>query len=89
MIGRLLMGTCAQTALRMSEQAEGELHGTRRWRMARHLAACDRCRAMYRALVATIAGLRLLRESEPETRPGFVADVVARIRTESGGGRPP
>lgn len=83
------MGSCAETALLMSDYADAELRGFRRWRVARHLAACDRCRAMYEALVATIRGLRSLRDAEPEARPGFVEGVVARIRSEGGGGRSP
>jgi anti-sigma factor RsiW len=88
MIARLLMGSCAETAARMSDHADGELRGLRRLRVAGHLARCERCRAIYEALVATIAGLRSLGAEQPEARPDLALDVVARIRRE-GGGRSP
>lgn len=74
------MGSCEDTARRMSAHAEDDLRGFRRWRMFRHLAACERCRAIFRSLVATIEGLRALGGIEPEARPATADLVVERIR---------
>jgi anti-sigma factor RsiW len=78
--GRLLDGSCAETAQSMSAHADGELRGLRRLRVTRHLALCPKCREVHQALVATIAGLRSLRDEEPPPRPALADVVVRRIR---------
>ena len=80
------MGSCHQTALRMSAHAEGELRGVRRWRVSGHLARCERCRSIFETLLATIELLRSAGRLEPSPRPQLADRVVARIRREGGPG---
>jgi len=82
-IGNPLQASCAETARHLSDYADGELRGIRRFRVARHLAACEHCQALFRALLATIESLRGLGRSEPPARPELADAVVERIRRES------
>lgn len=68
----------------MSAYADRELRGWRRLRVARHLASCERCRAVLESLLDTLERLRQLGRSEPPPRPAVADAVVARIRRESG-----
>lgn len=86
MLGSVLMGSCHETARRMSAYAEGELRGVRRWRVSGHLSRCERCRAIFHALLATIELLRSAGQLEPAARPELADRVVARIRREGGPG---
>ena len=77
----VLYGSCAETSERLSAYLEGELRGFRRFRVAGHLARCERCRAVLASLARTMDQLRSLGRDAPET--GSVADsVVDRIRQE-------
>jgi anti-sigma factor RsiW len=77
----VLYGSCAETSARLSAYLEGELRGFRRFRVAGHLARCERCRAVLASLTRTVEQLRGLGREEPETES--VADaVVERIRQE-------
>jgi predicted anti-sigma-YlaC factor YlaD len=69
----------------MSAYHEGELRGYRRWRVMRHLAKCERCRALYESVVAMLGGLRELRGREPAPDPGLADRVVDRIRRDDDG----
>lgn len=73
-------GSHAETARLMSDHAESELRGYRRWRVARHLAHCDMCRAAFRSFLATLEHLRGLGRAEPAPKPEIADSVVARIR---------
>ena len=74
-----LSASCDETARLLSEYADGELRGLRRWRVEAHLAACEGCRTVCRSLVATVDMLRALGEVEPEAQPRLVEAVRRRI----------
>jgi anti-sigma factor RsiW len=78
-IVRALSASCDETALRLSEYVDGELGYLRRWRVEAHLAACDACRGVYRALIQTVQTLHVLGSYEPEAQPGLVEAVCRRI----------
>ena len=80
------MGSCHQTALRMSAHAEGELRGVRRWRVPGPAAGCARGRAMCDPLRPPRARRRAGGGLEPPPRPELADRVVARIRREGGPG---
>lgn len=82
MISSILRGSCGETALHMSAYAEGELRGFRRLRVARHLAGCERCRAIFASLKRTIEALQALGQIEPPADPRLAEAVLARIRRE-------
>jgi len=77
----LLQVSCAATSEALSDRLEGELHGLRRLRVARHLAGCGRCRETLVSLARLIRAPRQLRETEePGNGSSVVDDVLARIR---------
>jgi hypothetical protein len=78
-ITSVLMASCSETAHFLSAHVDEELSGLRRLRVARHLSACPRCRALYETLVRTVSGLRVLGRELPPERPGFADDVIARL----------
>jgi predicted anti-sigma-YlaC factor YlaD len=63
----------------LSEHVDGELGHFRRWRVEAHLAACEACRDVYRALMETVQALRVLGSHEPEPQPGLIKAVRRRI----------
>jgi anti-sigma factor RsiW len=65
----------------LSEYADGELRAFRRWRVEAHLAACEGCRTVYRALLETVAALRAVGRVEPEPQPQLAEAVRRRIGT--------
>lgn len=80
-----IFASCEETEARLSDQLEGELHGLRAWRVARHLAHCIRCNQTLRSLARTIDQLHKLSRTDmtpPHTAPA--ADtIIERIkRTE-------
>jgi anti-sigma factor RsiW len=79
-------GSHKETAQHMSAFAEGELRGYRRWRVARHLARCDMCRALYRTFLATLASVRELRHEDPPPDDDFVSRVTARLLEQASDG---
>jgi predicted anti-sigma-YlaC factor YlaD len=81
--------SCEETRELLSDYVEGELDDRPRRRVARHLRLCRRCRAVWRALIATMNGLRALAATDPPLQPAFADSVVARIRAEAGAGSPP
>ncbi len=83
-IGYLLYGSHEETQRLMSEHAEGELRGFTRWRVSRHLAKCEMCRALYRSFLDALEGLRALRRREPPANPEIADSVIARIRESEG-----
>ena len=70
-----MRGSHDQTRRLLSEHAEGRLRGLTRWRVSRHLARCEPCRALYRSLLATLSDLHRLRATHPE----LTDDVLERI----------
>ena len=68
----------------MSEHAEGTLRGYTRWRVARHLAKCEMCRALYRSFLDALEALRALGRQEPPAKPEIADSIVARIRESEG-----
>ncbi|MGH3032505.1 MAG: anti-sigma factor family protein, partial [Gaiellaceae bacterium] len=75
-------GSHGETARSISEYAEGELTGYRRWRVARHLERCEKCQALYRSFLTTLESLRGLGREEPPPDPAFAAQVLERLRDE-------
>ena len=73
-------GSHGETARSLSEFADGDLKGYRRWRVARHLARCEKCQALYKSFLATVEGLRSLGREEPPADPGFADRVLDRVR---------
>jgi predicted anti-sigma-YlaC factor YlaD len=78
---RALSASCDETARLLSEHADGDLRGFRRWRVEAHLAACEGCRTVYRTLVSTVEMLRALGEIEPEAQPQLAEAVRRRIES--------
>jgi anti-sigma factor RsiW len=74
--------TCAETSASLSEHLDGELRGYRRWRVLRHLATCEHCRAVLRSLRETVENLRALGRNDPESQPSLADSVIDRIATE-------
>lgn len=83
-IGYLLHGSHEETQRLMSEHADGELRGYRRWRVSRHLAKCEMCRALYRSFLEALDALRTLGRDEPPPKPEIADSVIARIRESEG-----
>jgi anti-sigma factor RsiW len=79
---RALSASCDETARLLSEYADGELRGLRRWRVEAHMAACEGCRTIYRSLVATVDMLRALSDVEPDAQPQLAEAVRRRIDPE-------
>jgi anti-sigma factor RsiW len=75
-------GSHGETARSMSAFAEGELTGYRRWRVARHLARCKKCQALYRSFLSTLESLRGLGHGEPPADPDFSSRLLKRLRDE-------
>jgi anti-sigma factor RsiW len=63
----------------MSAFADGELGGFRGWRVSRHLARCEKCQAVYRSFLATLASLRELGRDDPLPDEDFVSRVTERL----------
>ncbi len=82
MLEYVLNGSHEETGRLMSAYAEGELRGLARWRVARHLARCEGCRAAFRALVAAIESMRALGRSELPAKPELADAVLERIRAQ-------
>lgn len=76
----VLKGSHEETREHLSEHAEGELRGPKRWRITRHLAHCDGCREFYQSFLGMLGSLKTLGRMEPEPRPEIVDDVVRRIQ---------
>lgn len=68
----------------MAAHAEGEFRGYSRWRVSRHLAKCEMCRALYRSLLEALDALRKLGRNEPPPKPEIADSVIARIRESEG-----
>lgn len=80
-ISELLFGSCSETADHMSEYLDGELDGSIRRRLRRHLFVCKVCRPLYESLRRAVTAIR---EQPPEAAsadPALVADVMDRIRS--------
>jgi anti-sigma factor RsiW len=80
-LSSVLYGSCAETGARLSDYLEGELRGFRRFRVARHLARCERCRAVLASLTRTVEQLRELGRDQPQI-DSVAETVVDRIRRE-------
>jgi predicted anti-sigma-YlaC factor YlaD len=74
-----MRGSHDHTRRLLSEHAEGQLRGLTRWRVSRHLARCEPCRALYRSLLATLSDLHRLRATDPERTSELTDDVLERI----------
>lgn len=86
-VEQALNGTHDETQRLLSDYVEGDLRGFRRWRVGRHLARCEPCRALYRAFLSALENLRALRGGEPVAKPEIADSVVERIREDEGDGR--
>jgi anti-sigma factor RsiW len=70
-----------ETRDRLSDYIDGELDTRTRTRIMRHLARCERCRAMFESLTRTLEQLRTLGSVEAaEPAPATAEAVVERIR---------
>lgn len=77
------IGSCADTAARLSDHLEGELPATEERRVRRHLARCKRCAFMYDSLVRAVERVRALGREDIDAPVPSVSEVVAaRIRHE-------
>ena len=77
------VATCEETRELMSAHLEGDLQGREQRRVLRHLARCERCRALLQSLARAIEHVRALGRTEESTSGPSVADaVVRRIREE-------
>jgi hypothetical protein len=75
-------GSHGETARSISAYADGELTGYRGWRVARHLARCEKCQALYRSFLTTLESLRGLGREEPPPNPDVASRVLERLRDE-------
>jgi predicted anti-sigma-YlaC factor YlaD len=75
---------CTKFEALLEDMVNGDLGGPEAASVAEHLKSCAGCRA---AFDSAVAGTRVLRLAEPTRDPGpaFAHQVMARIRTESGG----
>ena len=77
------IATCHETLDRLSDYLEGEMPSRQRARIGRHLARCERCRAMLESLTRTLEQLRSLTSTEQvATAPATVSTILERIQRE-------
>ncbi|HET9462308.1 MAG TPA: zf-HC2 domain-containing protein [Gaiellaceae bacterium] len=78
------IATCPETHGLLSEYVDGELDGRGLSRVKRHLARCDRCRAMLESLSRTLQQLHSLAppSSAAATTAATVTGVLSRIRRD-------
>jgi predicted anti-sigma-YlaC factor YlaD len=77
------IATCHETRDRLSDFLEDELDARTRRRIVRHLARCERCRAMRESLSRTLEQLRSLGTVEQvATAPATVSSVLERVQRE-------
>ncbi len=83
-IDRLWNGSCEETRDCLSAHLEDDLEGRRKLLVRRHLARCERCRAVLLSLARAVEHLRSLGRTDFSHTPSpSVADaVVDRIRHE-------
>lgn len=75
--------SCEETRERMSDYLEGELAERERKRVFRHLARCERCRAVLESLTRALDQLRALgRLDAAQPSSVTVEAVVERIRRD-------
>lgn len=66
---------------RMSAHLDGELAGSQRARMERHLGACVECRRVLRGLMTVVEALHLLPDEQDPLDPAHLAASV-RVRLD-------
>ena len=77
------IATCRETRNHLSDYLDGDLDARTRTRVMRHLARCERCRAMLESLIRTLEQLRSLGSIEQvEPAPATVTSVLEQIRRE-------
>lgn len=77
------VATCHETGERLSDYVDDELEGRSLLRVRRHLARCERCRALLESLTRAIEELRSLGTSDAAMpSPATVAAVLSRIERE-------
>jgi predicted anti-sigma-YlaC factor YlaD len=77
------IATCHETRDRLSDFLEDELDARTRRRIVRHLARCERCRAMRESLSRTLEQLRSLGTvAQVATAPATVSSVLERVQRE-------
>lgn len=82
----VLKGSHGETREHLSQHAEGELRGLKKWRVTRHLAHCEGCRAFYQSFLGMLGTLKTLGGAEPKPKPEIAEDVMKRIRDTEGSG---
>jgi anti-sigma factor RsiW len=79
------IASCQETALQLSDYLDDELDTRTRNRITRHLARCERCRALAASLGRILAQLRSLGAAQPVAAAptsATVSSVLSRIRQE-------
>jgi predicted anti-sigma-YlaC factor YlaD len=77
------IATCHETLDHLSDYLEDELDARTRRRIVRHLARCERCRAMRESLSRTLEQLTSLGTMEQVApAPATVNSVLERIQLE-------
>lgn len=75
------VATCSETRDQLSDYVDGELGGRRLQRVRRHLARCERCRAILDSLTRALEGLRAI-GAEAQPVASVERAVLTRIRQE-------
>jgi anti-sigma factor RsiW len=77
------VATHRETRNRLSDYIDGELDARTRTRVMRHLARCERCRAMFESLTRALAHLRSVGGIGPgSAEPATVRAVIERIERD-------
>ena len=77
------IATCRETRDRLSDYIDGDLGARTRIRVMRHLARCERCRALLDSLTRALDQLRSLGALEhASTAPAAVKAIVERIERD-------
>ncbi|MGH3109309.1 MAG: anti-sigma factor family protein [Gaiellaceae bacterium] len=83
MVLRPWIATCHETPLHLSDYLDDDLPRRTRNRVRRHLARCERCRALLASLERALAAVRSLGEvTQPPPSPATVTAVIRRIQHE-------
>lgn len=77
------IGSCAETAARMSGHLDGDLPVREERLVRRHLAHCRRCRQVYESLLRAVEHLRAVGRDDLAAPVPSIADaVIERVRRE-------
>ena len=79
-----LAASCEETRECLSAYLEHDVRGFRRWRVAAHLAGCERCRSVLQSLTRAVQHVQQLGRTDfaPRPAPSVGDAVVGRIERE-------